>query len=235
MLPFHRGHSSSWPDLLFSHCCFLDGRPCLVLTVRVCSVLARMLWRAGSKLQAEPGLCLLPHPVPSCLCSPELLHCSSCLLLSNWVLTENIVAPSIPKYTHQRLSCYASEAAFSTPCCYFMLFSLWLNTRFLSASDSFGVSLTRSEHSNMYVLEQIQHKVPEEALKVRVCGYKGCVGAGVVPFGALVMIMLPEVLKYSGKMFHVVMLSLDWGLPKLYFDGRCISQLSRLWSLLLCC
>ncbi|NXC45862.1 C170B protein, partial [Penelope pileata] len=36
---------------------------------------------------------------------------------------------------------------------------------FLSASDSFAVSLMNSVHSNMYVLEQIQHKVPEEALK----------------------------------------------------------------------
>lgn len=192
-------------------------------------------WGAGSRVRAEPGLCLLPHSVPSCLCSPELLHYSCCMPLSSWVLTENTVVPSIAKYTQQRLSCYATEAAFSTSCCYFMMFSLWLNTWFLSASDSFGVSLTSSVHSNMYVLEQIQHKVPEEALKVRVCGYKGCVGAGVVSFGALVMIMLPEVLKYNSKMIHIVMLSMDWGLPEPYVDGRCISRLSCLWSLLVCC
>lgn len=44
MLPFCRGHSSSWPDLLFIQETAVTERPCLVLTMRTCSVLARMLW-----------------------------------------------------------------------------------------------------------------------------------------------------------------------------------------------
>lgn len=47
----------------------------------------------------------------------------------------------------------------------------------------------------MYVLEQIQHKVPEEALKVRVAG------CGIYIFflnlSILVMVKQSEILKYS--------------------------------------
>lgn len=92
MPPFRRGHSSSWPDLLFIQETAVAEKPCLILTVRDCSVLARMLRAESgltgaerSRVRVESGFWLLPHPAPSCWCSPELLlPLSCCVPLFSW-------------------------------------------------------------------------------------------------------------------------------------------------------
>lgn len=53
MPPFLRGHSSSWPDLLFIQETAVAEKPCLILTVRDCSILARMLWAESGQAGAE--------------------------------------------------------------------------------------------------------------------------------------------------------------------------------------
>lgn len=41
---------------------------------------------------------------------------------------------------------------------------------FVCVCDNFNIFLSYCSHSHVYVLEKSQHKVPEEALKVGVCG-----------------------------------------------------------------
>lgn len=103
-----------------------------------------------------------PAPVPMSA-APQL----------SWVWPANMTVHSQKLcMTKAMLGCSTGSfyypAYFKTFWFYDPVFFLWLNARFLCLSNSSLFSLMNSVHSNMYVLEQIQHKVPEEALKVRV-------------------------------------------------------------------
>lgn len=175
-----------------------------------CWVVCLKLPASGEeRVWAELGLWLLPlvlHRVagapPGFSCSGPHVCCPSavglaskcdCSLRHKLCTTKTVLGCSTGSFYY--------PAYFKIFWFYDPAFILWLNARFLCPSNSFVFPLTSSVHSNMYVLEQIQHKVPEEALKVRVAG------CGIYIFflnlSILVMVKQSEILKSSWWQWNV--------------------------------
>lgn len=141
---------------------------CLKLLARWRGSGCELSWDSGCSPRSCTGLLVLlqasPAPVPMSA-APQL----------SWVWPANMIVHSQKLcMTKAVLGCSTGNfyypAYFKAFWLYDPVYFLWLNARFLCPSNFSLFSLMNSVHSNMYVLEQIQHKVPEEALKVRVAG-----------------------------------------------------------------